>query len=188
MRRNLETSLCALRRRADRQVTKASIAPCAERGLYLFNVPLRVRETKAMSDADPSMPAEPEDIRSSDAAEFAELRRAMVEDQIRARGVNDPRVLAAMNRVPREAFVPQRLRMAAYDDMPLPIGFGQTISQPFTVAFMCEALQLTGDEKVLEIGTGSGYAAAVLSLLRARSTRLSGLRRWRRKQQPGWHG
>ncbi len=118
-----------------------------------------------MSDADSSIPNGPDSTNADDAAAFAELRLAMVENQIRARGVEDSRVLAAMNRVPREAFVPARLRVAAYDDMPLPIGFGQTISQPYTVAFMCEALQLRGEEKVLEIGTGSGYAAAVLSLL-----------------------
>ncbi len=96
---------------------------------------------------------------------FAELRRRMVEEQLREHGIADPRVLDAMGRVPREEFVPADLRYAAYEDGPLPIGFAQTISQPFTVALMCEALLLAGSEKVLEIGAGSGYSAAVLSLL-----------------------
>ena len=89
----------------------------------------------------------------------------MVESQIAARGIRNSRVLAAMESVPREEFVPQELRHRAYDDGPLPIGQGQTISQPLTVAFMAQALQLSEDEKVLEIGTGSGYGAAVLSHL-----------------------
>ena len=99
------------------------------------------------------------------ATDFAELRRWMVDEQLREHGISDERVLDAMRRVPREEFVPEELRDAAYEDGPLPIGFGQTISQPFTVAFMCQALQLEGTEKVLEIGAGSGYGAAVLSLL-----------------------
>lgn len=89
----------------------------------------------------------------------------MVETQIEACGIHNARVLAAMETVPREEFVPEERRPEAYDDGPLPIGQGQTISQPLTVAFMAQALQLTGDEKVLEIGTGSGYGAAVLSRL-----------------------
>lgn len=89
----------------------------------------------------------------------------MVENQLRTRGITDPRVLAAMLEVPREEFVPLGERFVAYEDGPLPIGRGQTISQPFTVAFMAQALQLQGQEKVLEIGTGSGYGAAVLSRL-----------------------
>lgn len=96
---------------------------------------------------------------------FAHLRREMVEHQLIAGGIRDERVLEAMRKVPREAFVPEAYEDAAYADGPLPIGEGQTISQPRTVAFMCEALRLIGNEKVLEIGTGSGYAAAVLSLL-----------------------
>lgn len=99
------------------------------------------------------------------AREYADLRRRMVEEQLREHGISDPRVLDAMGKVPRDEFVPPDLRDAAYEDGPLPIGYGQTISQPFTVAFMCQALQLTGTEKVLEIGAGSGYSAAVLSLL-----------------------
>jgi protein-L-isoaspartate(D-aspartate) O-methyltransferase len=89
----------------------------------------------------------------------------MVETQLRSRGILDERVLEAMREVPRHQFVPVDARDAAYADGPLGIGHGQTISQPFTVAFMVEALLLTGDEKILEVGTGSGYAAAVLSRL-----------------------
>ena len=96
---------------------------------------------------------------------FAEQRRRMVDEQLRRRGIRDERVLAAMRLAPREAFVPAGLLATAYDDHAMPIGSGQTISQPFTVAYMCEAAQLTGGEKVLEIGTGSGYGAAVLAHL-----------------------
>lgn len=96
---------------------------------------------------------------------FTDLRRHMAETQLAGHGIADPRVLDAMRCVPREQFVLPEMRDVAYEDGPLPIGFGQTISQPFTVAFMCEALRLDGTEKVLEIGAGSGYSAAVLSLL-----------------------
>jgi protein-L-isoaspartate(D-aspartate) O-methyltransferase len=89
----------------------------------------------------------------------------MVAEQIERRGVKDPRVLEAMRKVPRHEFVPENERHEAYDDRPLPIGHGQTISQPYIVAFMTEALGLKGTEKVLEVGTGSGYQAAVLSAL-----------------------
>ena len=89
----------------------------------------------------------------------------MVADQIRARGISDQRVLDAFGRVPRHAFVPEALIDAAYQDRPLPIGHNQTISQPYIVAFMSEALALRGDEKVLEVGTGSGYQAAILAQL-----------------------
>lgn len=89
----------------------------------------------------------------------------MVWGQLLRRGIHDHRVLAAMGSVPREKFVPTVLRGVAYQDGPLPIGHEQTISQPFTVAFMCQALKLLGTETVLEIGTGSGYGAAVLSRL-----------------------
>ena len=98
-------------------------------------------------------------------AGMSELRRRMVERHLMARGIHDPLVLAAMEKVPREAFLPRRLRHRAYADAPLPIGKGQTISQPYIVAFMVEALQLKGGESVLEIGTGSGYAAAVLAVI-----------------------
>jgi protein-L-isoaspartate(D-aspartate) O-methyltransferase len=89
----------------------------------------------------------------------------MVDTQLRSRRIHDARVLEAMSTVPREEFVPAEASHCAYGDTPLPIGCGQTISQPYTVAFMCQALQLEGNEKVLEIGTGSGYGAAVLSKL-----------------------
>jgi protein-L-isoaspartate(D-aspartate) O-methyltransferase len=89
----------------------------------------------------------------------------MVERQLRGRDVIDERVLAAMERVPRELFVPEDLRERAYDDAALPIGGGQTISQPYMVARICEALALKGDERVLDVGTGSGYQAAVLAEL-----------------------
>ena len=90
-------------------------------------------------------------------------RRAMVATQIQPRGVNDPRVLEAMNRVPRHLFVPDKRRSLAYADSPLPIGYGQTISQPFIVAYMTQVLDLSPGGKVLEVGTGSGYQAAVLA-------------------------
>jgi protein-L-isoaspartate(D-aspartate) O-methyltransferase len=89
----------------------------------------------------------------------------MVDRQLRAGGIRDERVLAAMAEVPREAFVPESVRDRAYDDGALPIGFGQTVSQPWVVAAICEGLELTGDEEVLEIGTGSGYSTAILALL-----------------------
>lgn len=89
----------------------------------------------------------------------------MVERQLRRRGIEDERVLAAMNTIPRERFVPPRERRRAYRDGALPIGSGQTISQPWIVAAMAQALELRGDERVLEVGAGSGYSAAVLSLL-----------------------
>ena len=97
------------------------------------------------------------------AGDYAEPRARMVRDQIAARGVREPRVLDAMRRVPRHLFVPEALRAAAYEDYPLPIGHEQTISQPFIVAWMTEALQVTPRSRVLEIGTGSGYQAAVLA-------------------------
>ena len=89
----------------------------------------------------------------------------MVERQLRRRGITDPRVLAAMARVPRHLFVPPERQWEAYADYPLPIGDGQTISQPYIVALMTAALELTGVEKVLEIGTGSGYQTAILAEL-----------------------
>jgi protein-L-isoaspartate(D-aspartate) O-methyltransferase len=94
-------------------------------------------------------------------------REAMVERQLRRRGIGDERVLAAMAAVPRERFVPESERRRAYNDSALPIGHGQTISQPWIVAAICQALALSGDERVLEIGTGSGYSACVLAHLAA---------------------
>jgi protein-L-isoaspartate(D-aspartate) O-methyltransferase len=99
--------------------------------------------------------------------DFTLHRHRMVENQLRARGITDDRVLAAMERVPRHLFVPVAERRSAYDDGPLPIGLGQTISQPYMVARMTQLLRLAPDSRVLEIGTGSGYQAAVLAELAA---------------------
>ena len=99
--------------------------------------------------------------------DFAERRRAMVAEQLRDRGITDERVLAAMAAVPRERFVDGSMRAHAYEDRALPIDEEQTISQPWVVAAICEALALEGGERVLEIGTGSGYSAAVLARLGA---------------------
>lgn len=99
--------------------------------------------------------------------DFAALRARMVERQLRERGIEDERVLAAMGAVPREAFVPPRRRRRAYADSAQPIGEEQTISQPWIVAAICQALALDGSERVLEVGTGSGYSTRVLSLLAA---------------------
>ena len=99
---------------------------------------------------------------------FREARLSMVETQLAARGVVDPRVLEAMRAVPREAFVPPAYAGRAYEDGPLPIGEGQTISQPYIVALMLEAAKLRPTERLLEVGSGSGYAAAVASRLCAR--------------------
>jgi protein-L-isoaspartate(D-aspartate) O-methyltransferase len=94
---------------------------------------------------------------------YAQERVEMVRKQIERRGVKDKKVLAAMRKVPRHEFIPDKFRHEAYEDHPVPIGHGQTISQPYIVAYMTEALELKGPEKVLEIGTGSGYQAAVLA-------------------------
>jgi protein-L-isoaspartate(D-aspartate) O-methyltransferase len=98
-------------------------------------------------------------------AVFAAARQRMVEEQIRARGITDPAVLAAMEAVPRHRFVPEEERRGAYEDRPLPIGSGQTISQPYIVALMTSLLGLKPGARVLEVGTGSGYQAAVLARL-----------------------
>jgi len=97
--------------------------------------------------------------------EHARARERMVQEQLEGRDIRDPRVLEAMRHVPRHELVPQGVRPYAYEDRPLPIGRGQTISQPYVVAAMTEALALDGHERVLEVGTGSGYQAAVLSSL-----------------------
>src|SRR5437667_7757992 len=99
------------------------------------------------------------------ASDFAAERQRMVQQQLVARGINDGRVLAAMAKVPREEFVPPDSRGASYADGPLPIGHGQTISQPYIVAFMTEQLRPRANDHVLEIGTGSGYQAAILAEL-----------------------
>ena len=98
---------------------------------------------------------------------YSALRRSMVESQLRGRGIGDERVLAAMANVPRHEFAPERFRQQAYEDHPLPIGEGQTISQPYIVASMLEALELASHDKVLEVGTGSGYVTALLAELTA---------------------
>jgi protein-L-isoaspartate(D-aspartate) O-methyltransferase len=98
---------------------------------------------------------------------FTAERRLMVENQLRRRGISNRRVLEAFEAIPRHLFVPEEHRHLAYEDSPLPIGFNQTISQPFIVAYMTQLLELTGTERVLEVGTGSGYQAAILSALTA---------------------
>jgi protein-L-isoaspartate(D-aspartate) O-methyltransferase len=102
---------------------------------------------------------------SPDAEGFASQREQMVERQLRRRGIGDERVLAAMAAVPRELFVPEPYVRRTYADSALPIGYDQTISQPWIVAAICEAMQLAGEEKVQEVGSGSGYSAAVLAQL-----------------------
>ena len=102
------------------------------------------------------------------AREFAVERERMVKEQVAMRGVTDERVLRAMRKVPREQFVPEQIRGQSYSDGPLPIGYDQTISQPFVVAFMTEKLGLRPTDRVLEIGTGSGYQAAILAELAAK--------------------
>jgi len=98
---------------------------------------------------------------------FSNLRQLMVDSQLRARGIADQRVLEAMARVPRHEFAPERYRDQAYEDHPVPIGEGQTISQPYIVAIMLEALALSPADRVLEVGTGSGYVTALLAELAA---------------------
>jgi protein-L-isoaspartate(D-aspartate) O-methyltransferase len=100
-----------------------------------------------------------------DEAHFANLRSRMVKDQIISRGIQDERLLKALDELPRHWFVPEEYANIAYSDNPLPIGSGQTISQPYIVALMTELLLLQGDENVLEVGTGSGYQAALLAYL-----------------------
>ncbi|MGB9722944.1 MAG: protein-L-isoaspartate(D-aspartate) O-methyltransferase [Chloroflexia bacterium] len=120
-----------------------------------------------ISCAPPATPATPAPASPSATIQdpYLEQRLQMVEETIVARGVSDPDVLRAMRTVPRHLFVPPEYLDLAYDDRPLPIGYGQTISQPYIVAWMTELLQLKPGEKVLEIGTGSGYQAAVLAEL-----------------------
>jgi len=103
----------------------------------------------------------------ADLAFYSNLRSGMVESQLRARGISEERVLDAMRKVPRHEFAPERYRDQAYEDHPLPIGEGQTISQPYIVAIMLEALRLMPMDRVLEVGTGSGYVTALLAELAA---------------------
>lgn len=102
-----------------------------------------------------------------DGRKFVHERFRMVDEQLRMRGIQDPRVLAVYKLIPRHLFVPKESRPWAYADCPQPIGFGQTISQPYVTALMSESLHLTGPERVLEVGTGSGYQTAILSQLSA---------------------
>ena len=118
-------------------------------------LPVAIAVTLACSSAMPQTSDE----------RWAEERRRMVEQQLRARDIDDLDVLEVMRRLPRHLFVPEGERRSAYSDFPLPIGFGQTISQPYIVAFMTQALDVDEMQKVLEIGTGSGYQAAVLGEL-----------------------
>jgi protein-L-isoaspartate(D-aspartate) O-methyltransferase len=101
----------------------------------------------------------------TDVHDWQSERVRMVEDQLKGRDIRDPRVISAMLSVPRHLFIPESARGGAYGDFPVPIGHGQTISQPYIVAFMTEALKVSPEQRVLEIGTGSGYQAAVLSVL-----------------------
>jgi len=126
-------------------------------GLLLLMV-LSACVTCGGTTVTPATPGTPENE-----AAFAEARNKMVEEQIRQRGVTDPRVLSAVAKVPRHHFVPQEYLNQAYADHPLPIGHGQTISQPYIVALMTQFLLLKPGQKVLEIGTGSGYQAAILA-------------------------
>ena len=129
--------------------------------LLLGLLPLPRRSCRQeILNADSPAPA----VVASEKAECQPCER-MVRDQIAAREVRDPRVLAAMRKIPRHLFVPPEWQSLAYADQPLPIGHGQTISQPYIVAFMTEALELKPGDRVLEIGTGSGYQAAVLAEL-----------------------
>ena len=114
---------------------------------------------------EPGSPVAPGAVLPQRANSYEQLRLEMVERQIASRGVTARRVLDAMRKVPRERFVPPELIRSAYDDSPLPIGLGQTISQPYIVAYMTELLRTAPDHRVLEIGTGSGYQAAILSSL-----------------------
>jgi protein-L-isoaspartate(D-aspartate) O-methyltransferase len=123
--------------------------------------------------------------------DWASERQRMVDRQLRRRGITDERVLAAMLAIPREEFVPIGLRVLSYRDDPVSVGFGQTISQPYMVALMAQCLELKGTELVLDVGSGSGYAAAVLGALAARVVSieliegLSALAR-RNLQRTGW--
>jgi protein-L-isoaspartate(D-aspartate) O-methyltransferase len=115
----------------------------------------------------PIFAAQQDSLRGEPQDALVTARRTMIDRDLRGRGIKDPRVLSAMDAVPRHLFVPEHLRSLAYEDRPLPIGEEQTISQPYIVAYMSELLELQGNEKVLEIGTGSGYQAAVLARLAA---------------------
>lgn len=128
-----------------------------------MRIALTLRDSDGAEDKTMSGYELPDKVR----ARMERQSSRMVNEQIFMRGIRDPQILQAMRDVPREAFVPINLRDQAFEDRPLPIGFGQTISQPYTVAFMVNALRLKSTDRVLEIGTGCGYAAAVLSHIAA---------------------
>jgi protein-L-isoaspartate(D-aspartate) O-methyltransferase len=132
------------------------LKPRSSVGLYCLCL-LFIASSSLMLGPEDSAPGEdPETI-------FREARRTMIERDIARRGIKDQRLLQVLATLPRHLFVPEEMRSSAYHDRPLPIGAGQTISQPYIVAFMTELLELKGGERVLEIGTGSGYQAAVLA-------------------------
>jgi protein-L-isoaspartate(D-aspartate) O-methyltransferase len=138
------------------------IARSTRFGLILLSILLLECAPSAKVEGE----AQPAAVQATVSAEdFRGARDRMVREQIESRGVRDARVLAAMRKVERHQFVPEALRALAYTDQPLPIGNGQTISQPYIVAYMTEALELKPSDRVLEIGTGSGYQAAVLAEL-----------------------
>ena len=127
-------------------------------GLYCFWLLCVASSSLLFGHQDLAAAEDPETI-------FSEARRIMIERDISRRGIKDQRLLRVMATLPRHLFVPEEMRSSAYQDRPLPIGAGQTISQPYIVAFMTELLEIKGRERVLEIGTGSGYQTAVLAAL-----------------------
>lgn len=134
--------------------------------LILFIMAVAASMQGCSSHMLPSRSEEPQKVVSENSEQqFLRLRERMVSEQLQARDVKDARVLAAMRKVPRHVFVPDALVDSAYDDNPLPLILGQTISQPYIVGYMTQAMELRGPERVLEIGTGSGYQAAVLAEL-----------------------
>jgi protein-L-isoaspartate(D-aspartate) O-methyltransferase len=132
------------------------LKPRSSVGLYCLCLLFIASSSLMLGPADSAPGEDPETI-------FREARRTMIERDIARRGIKDQRLLQVMATLPRHLFVPEEMRSSAYHDRPLPIGAGQTISQPYIVAFMTELLELKGGERVLEIGTGSGYQAAVLA-------------------------
>ncbi len=155
------------------------------------------RRPAGVDGGEPAYPAAPPDQRHvslsspavmtmSEGMDYGLHRHAMVEEQIARRGVHDQDVLAALRSVPRHLFVPTEYRHLAYTDGPLPIGYGQTISQPYIVALMSQVLELQGTEKVLEVGTGSGYQAAVLAELADEVYAMERIRRWPLRRAACW--
>ena len=132
-------------------------------GLYLVSVLTACIDTVLPEEPTQSAAPAVQTRKLEEPASYANARKRMVDETIEARGVSDPAVLAAMRSVPRHRFVPDQYLTQAYADHPLPIGYGQTISQPYIVAWMTELLEVQTGDKVLEIGTGSGYQAAVLA-------------------------